>query len=467
MPDFNILDHGAAADGVTNDAPAIQTAVDACAKAGGGTVRIPSGKTVLCGAVRLCSRLRLHLEPGSVLLASPDPAAFHTGDPRNDSGSALPGETPEKSTRWLYAFEESDIAVTGTGAIDGNHDAYVSEKRKKNWVATNPRPQALVFIGCKGVRMRDVTVRHTPSWAIRLIGCEDAVLDGLTIDNSLQLVNSDGIDPDHSRHVRISNCHISTGDDGIVLKATKAWTRYGPCENITVTNCVVRSTCTAIKIGTETHSDIRNVTVSNCVIHDSSRGLAIDGRDHATCENILFSDIVIGTRLFDPIWWSRAEPIYICPLPRPESESMPGPLRHVRFRNILCRSENGVYVHGWDSHRPRDLLFENVRVEMRKTSRWPAGAYDPRPTPMELAPTGSTGFLDQTPWGSLAAHRNAGFFLECLEDVTLRGCEVVWGENPPEEYSHAIEAHRVRGLQIEGFRGGAAHPARDPARWID
>jgi hypothetical protein len=463
MSVYRITDYGAEPNGSANNAAAIQAAVDAAASAGGGTVVVPAGGVFLAGSFELASNVTLHLEPGSVVLASPDIGDYGQVDrslPRQQSATDTESITPEKSHYWIRAADAENVAVTGTGTIDGNAEAFVAEKRKKNWVARNPRARALSFFRCRRVCVRDIAIRNTPSWALHPCGCDDVLIDGITIDNSLKLVNTDGIDPDCSRNVRISNCRISTGDDGIVLKACREWAPLGPCENITITGCVIRSTCTAIKIGTESHADIRNVTVSNCVIHDSSRGLAIDGRDAGTTENILFSDIVIGTRLFDPVWWSKSEPIYIAPLPRPGSEVAPGPLRNVCFRNILCRGENGVYVHGWaEGHPPRGLVFDNVRVELGHWTRWTGGTYDPRPTPPDLAPADSTGLRERTPWGSLAEHRNAGFFLEGLEDVTLRHCRVEWlepADRRSEWFIHALEGHAVHGLEISYFRGQAA-----------
>jgi polygalacturonase len=113
----------------------------------------------------------------------------------------------------------------------------------------------LEFIGCKDVTIRDVTVRYSDSWTLDLERCENVVIDGVSILNSYYRVNADGIDPVSCKSVRISNCHIVAGDDCIVCKTREGY----PCEDIVVTNCVLESIATAVKIGTESPSDFRNI----------------------------------------------------------------------------------------------------------------------------------------------------------------------------------------------------------------
>src|SRR6218665_1816238 len=76
MPVFDIRDHGATGDGTTNDARAMQSAIDACHAAGGGRVLVPSGATYLSGSIELHSYVELHVERGAVLAGAPDPAAY-------------------------------------------------------------------------------------------------------------------------------------------------------------------------------------------------------------------------------------------------------------------------------------------------------------------------------------------------------------------------------------------------------
>ena len=118
---------------------------------------------------------------------------------------------------------------------------------------------------CRQVRIHDVNLWWSRMWTVHLQGCEDVQVRGIDLRARRDRINADGIDPDDRRRVRISDRHIATGDDAIVVKSTSG----GVCEDILVSGCVLESSCAAIKIGTESHGTIRNVVVTDCIVRDS------------------------------------------------------------------------------------------------------------------------------------------------------------------------------------------------------
>lgn len=422
--------YGAALDGKTNDGPALQRAIDAANASGGGVVSIPAGRRLLTGSIEMKSQVTLHLEPGSQIIASTEPADYRV--------PVLIG-----------ALGAEEIAFTGTGTIDGRGIAFMAEElpyifRPKPW-----RPKLMRLEGCRRVRMSDLTLRDSPSYTVHLVGCDDVAIRGITILNNLKIPNCDGIGPDRSRNVRISDCHIEAGDDGIVIKATRDHAAYGPSENIVVTNCTIRSSSAALKLGTETTDDIRDVIFSNCVIRGSHRGVAIVLRDAGSIENVLVENLIIETQLLHPAWWGAAEPIYVSAQPRTPNGRI-GRVRNLRFSQILARAQGGVFICGSAAARPEDVVLENVTVELAPPADFPRSRIDVRP-PEPVEPPGATEPFRAGQLRGVADAPLAGFRLREVRGASLLRCTVRWVGGRPEG-GVAVEAPAGDAVRLENVR---------------
>lgn len=388
---YNILDFGAVGDGVTNDTSAIQKAINACSKTG-GRVTLPGGRVYRCGALVLCSNLELHLEQGAVLKGSDnlgDYRLFGEG-PSTPQKLEIPSyincEYAGAPTHYfLYARDCTDLAITGLGTIDGNEEIFYGDMDKYHIEGLfYPRAPLLFLENVEHLTIRDVKLTRSAFWTVHMVGCRDVLIDGIRILNNLRLANCDGIDPDHCQNVRISNCHIECADDCIVFKNTAAAMKYGPCENITVTNCTLTTTSAAIKFGSESEALFRNILVENCAISRSNRGISLQLRDKGSIENAVFHNIAIDTRLFWPeVYWGRAEPIAITVLKR-KTDTQVGTVKNIQFSNIVCTSENGILLYGEEEHAIQNIRFRDVSLHLRSSTRYPKGDHDLRPC------TGST-----------------------------------------------------------------------------
>ena len=309
---FPVTDFGAKGDGTTDDASAIQKAVDACSAAGGGDVVFPANRTYLSGPVELKSNVNIILETQAVWKANPDESIYHLSAFGNNEGEGM---------RWIWAKDIENLSFSGRGTIHGNGIKFMGSELSDSYelkpVTTfDPRPHVLTLMGVKNLSIRDITIREGAYWTVHLIGCNDVVVDGINLLNNLKIRNGDGIDIDHSKNVRISNCHITSGDDAICLKNRREYEEYGSCHDITVTNCVMESRSCTVKIGSENMDSIYNVTIDNCIVTGSNRGLGIQNRDEGTVTNVVFSNILLDCQLWSDVWWGKAEPIYITSYPR-------------------------------------------------------------------------------------------------------------------------------------------------------
>lgn len=387
---YNILNFGAQGDGVTNDAAAIQAAIDTCSNAGGGQVYVPGGKVYLSGSIELKSNVNLYLEQGSMIKASENLADFIATDPKIREKIQMSKESTIPSyvnceyngkpfQYFIYAKDQENISITGAGIIDGSEEVFYGSQTQYHIEGSYyPRIPLLMIEHVNHLTIKEITVQNSAFWTVHLVGCEDVLIDGIRILNNLMMANCDGIDPDHCKNVRIANCFISCADDCIVFKTSAAYREYGACENIVVTGCTLISTSAAIKFGTESENDFRNIIIENCNITRSNRGISLQLRDGGNIENVQFSNLNIETRKFSDEYWGSAEPISITALDR-KTGVKAGHIRNIRFQNINCTSENGIFIHGSEDNFIQDILLENVTIQLRKESSWPIDGYDLRP----------------------------------------------------------------------------------------
>jgi hypothetical protein len=341
---FNVRDYGAAGDGTTLDTQAIQNAIDACARAGGGRVYLQGG-TFLSGTVVLQSNVTLYVEAGATLRGSRNMEDY-------------PDITPQihylyrpRFTKYMiYAERAENIGIAGRGTIDGQGKFYTNPHGDKL------RPYIVRFAECKNVRVSGVTFLNSARWLSHYLACEDVVIDGIKIDSRIR-ENRDGIDIDSCRFVRIANCHVFTGDDAIVLKATA----HRKCQHVTVTNCVLSSQASAVKLGTESNGGFEDITCTNCTIYDtgySAIGLMmVDGAQlgRVTVSNITMRNVhaAIFIRL-----GNRARP-----LPDEEKPGM-GSLRDIIISNLQgsVLSKTGCSITGIEGHYAENITLENIRL---------------------------------------------------------------------------------------------------------
>jgi len=451
---YNVMTYGAKGDGKTNDAPAIQKAIDACSKSGGGQVLLPAGHIFMASPVTLRSNIDLHLEANATLLANPNEKAYTKSAFR---------ENPGEGTIWLGGENIRNVMISGQGMIDGNGISFMGKElddsyELKPFKILDPRPHVLTIVGGKNIRIKDVHIGNSAYWTIHLAGCNDVVVSGITLLNSLKVRNSDGIDVDHSKNVRISDCYIESGDDCICLKNRREFEEFGPCENITVSNCTMTSRSCAIKIGTENMDTIRQVVFNNCIIKKSNRGVGIQNRDEGVVHDVVFSNMIIESHLFSDVWWGKAEPIYVTAFrrakidhkdanwrfPKGATEGRVGMVYNISFSNIKCISENGIYVSAESRDKIVNIRFDEVDVQIDKTTNIPGGEYDRRPANVE-------GFVKG---------RTSAFYIDQAQQVQLRNCSVKWGNNRPEYFAYAAEAHGVDSFSVYNLQGGAAFPDR-------
>lgn len=342
---FSVREHGASGDRTANDQSAIQSAIDACARAGGGTVLLPSGDFV-SGTLRLASGVRVHLEAGATLWASTNRSDYPAG-----------------VSHLLVADKAGRVSITGRGVINGQATSDYGGR----WdVPARPafRTGILLFTDCQEVAVRGVTILNSDAWTLHFKRCDGVTVEDVTIRNNYRRLNSDGIDPNMCRNVRITRCRIAAGDDCIVLKTTEARS----CEDVLVSDCVLESASSALKLGTESHGDFRNIRFINCVISNSPTGIGLYLKDGATMENVVVSNIVIKSsadthRVVTPVFMD---------IERRHADSKTGWIRNVTFERLDITSGSGVLVQGMPQRPIERLTFRDVQFRVPRADDYAA-----------------------------------------------------------------------------------------------
>jgi hypothetical protein len=277
---YDVRNSGAKGDGMTLDTRAFQSAVDMAFENGGGTVEVSPG-TYLIGTVILKENVGIHLQPGSIILGSPDYKDYTEIIHKYDS------RTNGLYAKYFMFFAEGagNISITGAGAIDGN-----GLKNYQQSAPQNLRPFMIRLVNCHDIIIRDVRLLESANWTLHLLGCRNVTVDGIVIENKTRS-NRDGIDIDACNRVTVSNSLFRTGDDAIVMKTTNDTL----CQNITITSCIISTLASGIKTGTESNGGFRNITVSNCVLKDIPvhSGIELMTVDGGSMQNILLENITM------------------------------------------------------------------------------------------------------------------------------------------------------------------------------
>jgi len=422
---FNVLDFGATGDGATLGTAAIQRTINAAASEN-GQVLVPRGRKFLIATLDLKGGIDFHLD-GELIIST--------------------NQTDYASDGVITASNAPNLSITGGGKISGRSLSFMTSYETTNewWLFKEWRPKMFVLTGCTNLVVRDITFADSPFWGLHMLGCVHVLVDNVTVDNRLDVPNDDGIDPDHCRDVEIQNCHLTCGDDAIVIKSTRQTNDFGPCAGIHVHDCVIRTQDAGLKIGTETTGDIHDILFERCKILSGSRGLCIQLRDEGCISNVIFRDIQFTSRYYSDPWWGRGEAISLTAIPRLPTTKL-GTMRDIQFQNVTGLAENSIRINGTTNSHIQNVSLKNVSVKLDRRTKYKGGFFDNRPTKV-LVP--------------VETHDTPGFNIRYADDVTLKDCSVAWGRNLPDYFTSALEAENVTGLCLAGFKGTAAHPGRD------
>ncbi|MDQ3797822.1 MAG: glycoside hydrolase family 28 protein [Acidobacteriota bacterium] len=387
--DYLITKYGAVADGKTLSTEAFRKAIDECSRKGGGRVVVPAG-VFLTGAIHLKSNVNLHVSKGATIKFSTDARDYLPIVHTRWEGMELMHYSP-----LIYAYEQTNIAITGEGTLDGQGKAMfwkwhgnpryggdpkvISQRPDRDKLykmmetgvplqqrifgeGTYLRPQFIQPYKCKNVLIEGVKIIDSPMWEVHPVLCENVIVRKLHI--ATHGPNNDGCDPESCKDVLIEDCFFDTGDDCIAIKSgrNEDGRRLNvPTENVIIRGCTMRDGHGGVTIGSEISGGVRNVFTENCTLDSPDLWTALRVKNNASrggkLENFYFRNIKVGVV-------SRA----VVEIDFNYEEGAKGkfiPLvRNYVVENLTCGKGNrAVDLQGLDNAPIYDIVMKNCTFE--------------------------------------------------------------------------------------------------------
>lgn len=383
--DFPITQYGAKKGSILFNTRAFAKAIEACHRAGGGRVIVPSGEWKT-GPIHLKSNVNLYLEEGAIIRFSDNPDDYLPAVMTSWEGLECYNYSP-----LIYAFECENIGISGKGILSpvmdtwriwfkrpkahldalkqlyamGSTGVHV-EQRQMAKGENNLRPHLIHFNRCRNILLEDFHIRQSPFWTIHLYMCNSGLVRRLDVQAHGH--NNDGIDLEMSRNFLIENCRFDQGDDAVVIKAGRnqdAWRLHTLCENIVIRNCDILNGHTLLGIGSEISGGIRNIYMTDCNAPREVHRLLFLKTNHRRggfIENIYIENIEAGDML--RTFEIDSEVLYQWKDLVPTYETRITKIDNIHVKNIHCRSTDVIYDLKGDARLPiRNVVVENVHVD--------------------------------------------------------------------------------------------------------
>jgi polygalacturonase len=442
---YNVLDFGAKINTTELSTFAIQSAIDNCGASGGGNVIIPAG-TFYTGGLFFKNNVNLHLMKGAILMGSANPDDYSPLDIKFETKFSpvmleknLKAEKRYKSL--IFAEDVENISITGDGTINGNGGATVFQLG--NDASSNEsaqRPILILMVNCRNVKVENINLKNSAYWMQNYLACDNVHINGISVYNHCNY-NNDGIDID-SKNVLIENCYIDSDDDGICLKSHD---RSRLCENIVVRNCIVRSNCNAIKLGTASVGGFKNISIENITIAGASEshvrdwqkignfiekpntglcGISIENVDGGVSENIRVNNISI-TDVHAPIFVKLGN----------RSLSNDGKLGNIEISNITAKSHSKIAgsITGYPGKNVENIILKNINISV-------TGGGSIEDSKIEL-PENETKYPEVNMFGDVSP--SSGLFVRHAKGVLFQNIEI---KTRNEDYRPAIIFDNVQHL---------------------
>ena len=314
---FNVKDFGAVNDGKTLTTEAIQKAIDACSRKGGGKVVFAPGQ-YLTGSLFIKEDVFLQIDKGVELLGSQDLKDYPDIDTR------VAGIEMKWPAALINIIKQENAGVSGAGIVNAQGkpfwDAYWAlrkeyEPKKLRWIVDYDakRPRTLLVSDSKNILVKGLTFQQAGFWTVHILYSKYVTVDGIVIQNNIggHGPSTDGVDIDSSSWILVQNSDIDCNDDNFCIKSGRDWDGLRvnrPAEYIVIRDCISRKGGGLITFGSETSGGMRHILAKNLKANGTGVGIRFKSATNrgGTVEDIYIDNLEmsnIGTALeITPNW---------------------------------------------------------------------------------------------------------------------------------------------------------------------
>ncbi len=397
------LTYGAVGDGVTDNTTAIQSAINGCATAGGGLVRlrVVRGKgTYLTSPITLTSHVGLQLDAGVTLLGTNDHSKYHIAFIKYPYHAA---------EALVSAVDAVDTGIVGQGTIDGQGGVTAADGGPSWWNLTQPagligggtthdaapyadipiangvpRPWLVEFYHCSEVSVNGVTLTNSPMWSLvfRYSTNITASEDTITVTPDPSVAHTDGIELVGSSHATLIDLNVRNGGASVALKSGLPLNPpllhdpndagLQPTHDVVVVNSTF-SNGDGITVGGEAANGVYNVLARNIIENGTRHGLMIksgpiDASGGIGDYNIILDNVtLVGTR--HPLTISTEYPA-IDPPPGPPQQVMTptSGIHDITISGLTASGATGdSLIAGIPHSCIRNVTLNNVSIDTSGT----------------------------------------------------------------------------------------------------
>ena len=379
---INVVKLGAKGDSITNNKAAFDKAMALCKKNNGGTIVVPKGIYKINGPIHFVSNVNLKIEKGAKIKFSDNPKDYLPMVLTSWEGTMLYNYSP-----LIYAYDCSNIAITGEGISDGeggkvwksfkakegagknlsrgmNHNATPLKDRKFG-EGYFLRPQMIQFFNCKKILVENIRIENSPFWCLHLLKSQSITVRGISYKSLNH--NNDGIDPEYAKDVLIENVTFDNADDNVAIKAGRDHEGRAnaatPSENIVIRNCNFKG-LHGVVIGSEMSAGVQNIYVENCkTVGYLKRGIYL--KTNADRGGFIKNVFVRNIKL-DEV----EDCLYITANYHGEGNGFQSEISNISFWDITCNkaTASGIVIQGFAEKKVTNISLNNIDIKWAKNA---------------------------------------------------------------------------------------------------